>query len=128
MSNERGFIALVSVLLVSVILLLVVMTEGTRAFLSRFNSLDTEFALQARHNADTCTETARLLFKKDSSYVVDTALALPYGSCSITKITQEAESISFFVEGIWKQATSAREVVLDLHDFSFTQKEIPNSP
>lgn len=58
--HPRGFIALMSVIIISAVLLLVVTTLSFTGFYSRFNMLDAELKARSAAAADACADTAIL--------------------------------------------------------------------
>ena len=57
-TSQRGFVALVSVIIISAMLLLVVVSVGLVSFFSRFNMLDTELKERSVAAADACADKA----------------------------------------------------------------------
>ncbi len=57
---ERGFIALVSALIISVVLLSIVIVSGMGSFYARMDALGKEQAAQARSLASSCVDVALL--------------------------------------------------------------------
>jgi type II secretory pathway component PulK len=70
-NNQKGFIALISVVIISFVLLLVATTLSTKGFYARFNILDSESKERSNALADACIETARLKLANDTSYTAD---------------------------------------------------------
>ena len=59
-ARERGFIALVSALIISVVLLSIVIGSGMGSFYARMDALGKEQAAQARALASSCVDVALL--------------------------------------------------------------------
>lgn len=59
--KERGFIALISVVIISFVLLLVATSLTFTGFFTRFDLLDSEFKKRGEAIADACIESARLV-------------------------------------------------------------------
>jgi len=68
-NNNKGFIALISVVIISFVLLLVATTLGLKGFFSRFNILDSESKAKSSELANGCIETARLKLVNNNSYI-----------------------------------------------------------
>jgi hypothetical protein len=68
MGNHRGFIALMSVIIVGAILIVLIYTVGISIFFSRFNVLDTEDKHTSSALAEGCVREAQLLLAENSSY------------------------------------------------------------
>jgi len=67
--NNRGFIALFSVIIISFILVLVVITLSFNSFSTRFNIFDSESKIRSKALADGCLELARLNLALDNNFV-----------------------------------------------------------
>jgi hypothetical protein len=78
MTSQRpqGFIALMSAIIISAILLIVVTTGGLTGFYSRSNILDAELKSRSAAAADACADQALLLIANDSAYIGLTLLTL----------------------------------------------------
>ncbi len=66
--NQQGFIALVSAVIISVVLLTLVVGTGGRGFSSRFNILNSELKAMGSGLAEACVETARLKLAENPGY------------------------------------------------------------
>lgn len=66
--TPRGFVALMSVIIISVILLLYVFGLGALSFFARFDSLDSENKRISLGLAESCVSAALLKIAQDSTY------------------------------------------------------------
>lgn len=66
--NNKGFIALFSVILISFVLLLVTTTLSFAGFSGRFNILESEYKKRSRELAEACLATARLKLAENNFY------------------------------------------------------------
>ena len=66
--HNRGFVALMSVIIISAILLVYVFTLGASSFLNRINVLDTENKRISLALAEACASTAMLKIAQNASY------------------------------------------------------------
>ena len=66
--SERGFIALISALIISAILLIALVASNLTGFYSRFNILDSELKERSNATADACADIALLQFALDPMY------------------------------------------------------------
>jgi hypothetical protein len=84
----KGFIALLSVIIVSIILLGLALSSSTIAFYARFNVLDQESYAEAQSLARSCASTALLQLTQNYNYTA-TDLSVSYGleQCTINSIT-----------------------------------------
>jgi hypothetical protein len=66
--RDRGFIALMSVILISAILLVLVFTLGVSSFFNRFSTLDREYKRLSLDLAEACANVAMVKIAQDSAY------------------------------------------------------------
>jgi hypothetical protein len=67
--NEKGFVALISVIIMSAILLSFVVVMGTWIFFSRFDTADLEYKQASEMLARSCESVAIQRIATDASYV-----------------------------------------------------------
>src|SRR3989344_250294 len=65
---QKGFVALISTIIISIILLLVVTNLSQISFYSRSNILDSELKERSSALAEACADTAILKLANDSNY------------------------------------------------------------
>ncbi|MDP2788456.1 MAG: hypothetical protein Q8O46_00180 [bacterium] len=68
-NKKKGFVALLSVIIISFILLSAAVTLNFSGFSGRFNILDSEFKERSNALANACVEHARLVLATDSSFI-----------------------------------------------------------
>jgi Tfp pilus assembly protein PilX len=66
--NQRGFVALISVIIISAVLLFLMVTAAAIAFRGRFNTLDYENKKISVGLAEACVQTAMLKLAQSESY------------------------------------------------------------
>ena len=67
-SHARGFVALMSVIIVSAILTTIIFTLGASTFFARFDVLDIENKRESLFLAEACVNAAMLKIARDVSY------------------------------------------------------------
>ena len=67
-SHARGFVALMSVIIVSAILTTIIFTLGASTFFARFDVLDIENKRESLSLAQACVNAAMLKIARDASY------------------------------------------------------------
>jgi len=80
-NNQRGFIALFTVIIVSFVLLLIAITVNFSGFSGRFNIFNSENKERSAKLADACIEHARLLVAQGSSSSPSTSLDVGTEKC-----------------------------------------------
>ncbi|MBT9168078.1 MAG: hypothetical protein DDT19_01423 [Syntrophomonadaceae bacterium] len=83
--QPRGFIALVSVIIISAVLLTVVVGGGLIGFYSRFNILDAEFKERSSALADACVDV--LLLRLATGETITNPVNIGSSQCSILTTT-----------------------------------------
>ena len=88
--SGAGFIALVSAVIISIVLLTLVVGVGERGFFSRFNILNSELKAMSSGLAEACVETAILFLAQDPNHFVSNPppVLVPVGNtqCEITSV------------------------------------------
>jgi hypothetical protein len=87
---SRGFVALMSVIIISIVLVLLTVSLSFSSFYGRFNLLDTEFKIQSNNLATSCADMALLKLRLNSSYnlVFPGETVIVVGdSCTIKSLT-----------------------------------------
>lgn len=102
--QPRGFIALMSVIIISAVLLLVVTTSSFTGFYSRFNMLDAELKARSAAAADACADTQ--LLKAAQNNFTPTTLTL--NSIDV------CQAVALASNTIKVQATSSNSAVTNL--------------
>jgi len=69
-NTEAGFVALVSAVVISVLLLVLVIALSYSGYFARFNELDTEFKKQSLAYAEACADIAIAEIAKDATFSV----------------------------------------------------------
>lgn len=87
--KNSGYIALISAIIISVILMLIVLGTGLTGFSGRFNILDSEWKERSTALAEGCLDTARLKLAVDPSYTVTTpeTITIGSGTCQIISVS-----------------------------------------
>ena len=81
--RDRGFIALMSAIIISAILLVVVIAGSMTGFTTRFTLLDAEAKGQSEAAADACADTILARLASDPSYAGPEAVSVGDDSCRI---------------------------------------------
>lgn len=87
--KTRGFIALITVIIISVVLLGLVSASNTAGYFNRFNGLSREYKRTAFGLAESCINKALLTLAQNYSYAPQGSVAVQLGSnsCTIASIT-----------------------------------------
>ncbi|MBM3261539.1 hypothetical protein FJY93_03915 [Candidatus Kaiserbacteria bacterium] len=107
-TSQRGFVALISVIIIAAVLLLVVASSGLTSFYSRFNTLDAELKARSEGVADACVDYALVQLALGSDPSGSTLSLNAIDECRIGAMTGSSQ-ITFRV-----QATSSDQAVTNL--------------
>jgi len=110
---NRGFVALMSAIIISVVLLIVATTGSFTGFLKRGNILDSELKRRSAAAADACAEQAFLLIANESTYAgLSTLTFNSLDSCSVT-VADSGGTKDLEIQGISRNAYTNLDVSLD---------------
>lgn len=86
--KESGFMALISAIIISAILLAILFTANTSTFFARFDALDAEYKRIAVGLAESCVNQALLKLARDYSYdPINEIISVGGDICYIKSIT-----------------------------------------
>jgi hypothetical protein len=119
-SSPRGYIAVVSALIISTLLTVLVFATGTDAFLARYDVLDYENHLQARHFALSCLYAGLFSISVDPSYHVSSAgisitTEYPAHSCRITNVSISRTEATITATAIVRATQATLVGIIDLN-------------
>lgn len=111
---QSGFIALISAIIITVLLLTIVSTASLGGFFGRFNILDSEFKDRSRALAEGCVDTALLRLANDPNYVGG-APPIPVGSdsCDVMSVESLGSSKVIKTKGEFQNAHTNLKVTVD---------------
>jgi hypothetical protein len=112
---QRGFIALISITIVSVVLFVSTLSLAQFGIASRFFMLDIENKIASEKLAEACVEYAQISVYNDPYYILDTPRVVLVGkaSCSIISITKNGNESTIRTKGTRGDAVTNLEVVVD---------------
>lgn len=91
--SNKGFVALISAIMISAILLAILFTTNTSTFFARFDALDTEYKRVATGLAESCANQALLKLAQDYYYNPDNeTIAVGNETCNIKSVTPRARN------------------------------------
>ncbi|MDQ3077064.1 MAG: hypothetical protein M3Q63_03380 [bacterium] len=98
--SSRGFVALISIVLVSAVLSLVVIEASTQAYFVRLYIEENAYKVQSYYSARSCLEIARSNIITNSLYKGNEVIFLERYSCSIFPIERTGPSITITTQAI----------------------------
>ncbi len=98
-NKKSGFIALISVILVSAILLLIAVTLSVSNFFERYAILDSEFKERSVTNAEACAREGLLLIANNTVNLSTTTITISSGNtCKLGPIQSSGDPRIFYVQ------------------------------
>ena len=124
---QKGFVALISAIVISVALLLIVAALSFSSFYGRYNILDAELKERSLGIAEACGDHALLELTNDPSYTGNATTTIGSDSCYIGPVVVAGAQRTFKTRSMYKNYYSNLEISFDTSTFSvLSWKEIPN--
>jgi hypothetical protein len=121
MKKDSGYIALMSAIIISIVLITVVSSVSVSGFFGRFNILDSEYKEISSGLAEACVEIAIIKLANDNSYVGGEVFPVGAENCEIVSITLNPPDYTVKTQGIYNNAYTNLEVKLsNSGDFAIT--------
>lgn len=125
-NKNGGFIALITAILLTVILLVAVTSLNENGFFVRSEVLDSEYKNASQGLAEACISSAILSLAKDPTYsVVDESISVGSDSCTLDTIELDTppgmvtiSASAVYPSGVSQGAVTRIQVVVDATDFS----------
>lgn len=122
-SYQKGFIALISVIVMSVVLLTTTLSLAQFGIAGRFFILDLENKQGSRKLAEACAYIARIRVYNDPMYTLarHDALTIPIDttSCTILSVTHTGHESTIETKGVRGNSVTNLRVVVDTRDGGF---------
>ena len=129
MHMERGFVALMSVIIIGATLLVVVIGASLTGFYSRYNVLDFELKERSASAAEACANQALLELANDATYAGGTTLSLnSLDTCRVGPVALvDPGQKSIRIQATSSDAVTDLFVVVNTSDLSIASwREVPN--
>jgi len=127
MKNQKGYIILISVIVISIILMAVALALSGNVFSIRSNMLDAEFKKTSKGLAEACAETALLKLKQNNTYDGNENIAVGNQQCSILAIETEGNQKIIKTTANFQNFVSNIKVIAVLPDASIASwQEVAN--
>ena len=91
--GNKGYIALMSAIVVSAILLVVTVTLSYTAFFARYNIIDNEYKERSVTLAESCVDMALLKLPNDPGYTGSSTVVIGSDSCTIRPLYASGSQI-----------------------------------
>ena len=119
--SNRGFVALISVLIISAVLLATTLSLAQFGIANRFFILHLEEKMVSEKFADACVHIARIYAYNDPAYESNTPMSIEVagGTCVIESIAAEDSESIIEVSATRNDAVTNFQVVVDNTDGTF---------
>jgi len=126
--SQQGYIALISVIIISVVLILLSVSLATSGFFTRFNVLDAESKQQSNWLTESCVNLAVLHLAEGSTGIGN--INVGSRSCNIVSVTNNSPltgQVTILAKAITAQAVANLQVIINSTDFSLVSwQELPS--
>ncbi|MBI4053908.1 MAG: hypothetical protein HY397_01100 [Candidatus Doudnabacteria bacterium] len=125
--QSDGYVALISAIIVSAVLLIIVFSISFSVYFARFNILDSEYKKISTGLAEACVEAAMLELAQDPSYAGGENKDVGSNQCSILSIPPPSGGeYTIRTKAVFRNSVTNIVVVVNSTDFSvISWNEIP---
>lgn len=117
--QNSGFVALISAIVITLVLLSTATALAVKGFLDRSNILDGNAKETSAGLASACVESARIKVARDGSrYAGGETLNVNGEECTVTSVTHSGGESTICAEGVYRRATTSYRVVVKTSDAS----------
>lgn len=119
LKSQHGYIALISVIIVSISLLTLVISVSFTGFYSRFSVLESEQKEISNYLAEACINTAILKISQNETYTGAQTISVGAQNCEIVSVTTGNIFVSnrlIKAQGVYEDAYTNIEVEIDPDD------------
>jgi hypothetical protein len=122
-NNELGFIALMSAIIISAILMMVVILLSYSGWNSRYNILNSEYKERSTAVAEACVDHAFLELINNADYTGNATTSVAGNECYISAVTALGSQRIFTTRAIYKGTHTFLGVTFDISDGSVSSWE-----
>ncbi|MDP3729191.1 MAG: hypothetical protein Q8R26_00330 [bacterium] len=127
MKQKKGYLALVTAIIVSFIMLIVSITLGFASFISRDNNLNFLFKKSSYFAARSCLDYALLKLGAQSTYAGNETITIDTYQCAVRQITINGSQSIITVRAVVQGATTNLRLTVVTSDLSTVSLEEVNS-
>jgi len=117
-SASDGYIALISAIIISVLMMGVVFATSHTSFISRFNVLNTEFKERSSGLAEACVDMALLKLAQSKSYAGNESISVGNSQCSILAIETSPGQKTIKTKATFQSSVTNLKIVANDTDLS----------
>lgn len=128
-NNHPGYIALISVLIISAVLIVLAVSISTISYFSRFNVLDMEYKKRSNALAKGCLNITLFNLSKDINYMSTESIGVNSESCKIFSVRHDAPvvgHITIQTKATVQNAVTNLQIIVDENLNLISWEELPN--
>ena len=128
MKNQRGYLALLSAIMISAVLIIISISISTTSFFSRFNVADTEYKKRSKALAEACIDQGLLKYALDPGYTGNNEVVnVGSDTCKVVSVASFGSNVIVQAKGEFQKAVTNIRVEVDSGSFALVSwEEIPN--
>lgn len=128
--RNRGFIALISAIIISAVLITITFTLSASSYFTRFDILSSEFKERSAALAEACGDIALLKLAQVPTYGGNETITIGSDTCSILPIPPAVGGqVTVNTKAIFQRVVTNIKVIANTSDLSIVSwEEIPNLP
>jgi hypothetical protein len=111
--QPRGFVALMSAIVISAILLMLVGSGSLASYYTRFTIVDTELKATSARLAESCAAHARLALAGDATYAGNETVVVGESECTVGVVTSANGIATFEAHGVYQHYETTLLVQVD---------------
>ena len=116
--SDKGFIALISAIIISTVLLLVATTASLTGFYGRSNILDSEFKTKSETLAEACVEITLLELANNPLYLGNATSTVGSEKCYVGVVSTSGGQKTFKTQGIYGNFYTNLEITVNTGDLA----------
>jgi len=115
---KKGYIAITSAIIITILILTVILTTSSAGFFGRFNILGTLLDERGDALSNACADTALLNLALDINYVGNETINVASTTCTILTIETNGTQKTIKTTGIDNEVQTNIKVILETTDFT----------
>jgi len=123
LQTDRGYIAITSITIISLLLMGIVFAVSSSSFLTRSNILNQEFKEQSFSLAEACVDSALLKLVQNGSYSGNENILIGNDQCSILLIETISGQKIIKTRAVFKKATTNLKITVSSSNLSLISFE-----
>ena len=125
--NQQGYIALTSVIIISILLITISTALSSVNYYSRFNILESEFKQRSLSLAESCVDQALINIVQGVSTLPNAQVTWNGSNCTINSSTDSGANKIIKTQGMFQNSYTNLEVVVKVSDLSLVSwQELAN--